>query len=85
MVKILTSILFIILILLVLILAYQLYFEKWCRTLYGKAADYWDKHFIHKATTKIEEKQNLAKQKIKQETKEAGLNVWERIKSYIYR
>ncbi len=78
----------------ILILGQQPYFEKWGKGMYGKLetrgkalwqniVEYWNKQILHKVTTEIEKRQNIAKQEIKKETKEVTQTIWQKIKNYI--
>lgn len=92
--KILKNILFIIIILTILILSQQSYFEGWGRNIYQKVEkwgeilwqkckEFWNKHILHRVTTEIEKRQEIAKEELKKETKEISLTAWQKIKNYI--
>lgn len=92
--RILRNIVFIIIILAILILSRQPYFERlgkdlyrkvegWGKTLWQKVVEYWNKNILHKVTTEIEKRQNIAKQEIKKETKEVTQTIWQKLKNYI--
>jgi len=88
-------IILIILIFAILILGQQTYFknigrdlykkfEGWGKILWQKCENFWNKNILHKVTSEIEKRQDIAKQEIKKETKEAGQNIWDKIKNYFW-
>jgi len=45
---------------------------------------YLERNILKRVTSEIEKRQNIAKQEIKKQTKEAGQNIWEKIKNYFW-
>lgn len=89
----LKNIIIILIILAILILGQQVYFKNlgkeayqkatgWGKTIWQKCESYWNKNILHRVTSEIDKRQNIAKQEIKKETKEVGQNIWEKVKNY---
>lgn len=87
------NIIIILIIFAILILSQQSYFgglgkelykkiEEWGKVSWQKCENFWNKHILHRVTSEIEKRQNIAKQEIKNETKEISQNIWEKIKNY---
>jgi predicted PurR-regulated permease PerM len=88
------NIIFLIIILAILVLSQQPYFEKWGREIYRKIDNwvttiwqycqgYWNKNILHRVSSEIEKRQNIAKQELKDETKQVTQNIWEKIRDYV--
>lgn len=78
----------------ILILGQQAYFQtlgvntyqkiiEWGSPIWQKCQDYWNKNILHKVTSEIEKRQNIAKQVIKEQAMEVTQTVWQKIKNYV--
>ncbi|MBU2540008.1 hypothetical protein KJ786_02510 [Patescibacteria group bacterium] len=83
-------IILIVLVFAIIILGQQAYFQslgtkviEWGSLIWQKCQDYWNKNILRKVTTEIEKRQNIAKEEIKEQTKEVTLTVWQKVKNYI--
>ena len=92
--EIIKNIIVIIIILAILVLSQQPHFEGvgkslyskvvgWLKILWQKCKDFWNKHILHRLSTEIEKRQEIAKEELQKEAKEASLTIWQKIKNYI--
>lgn len=89
------NIIIVLIILAILYFGQQPYFEKigrgiyekiksWVSIIWQKCYAFFQKHLFSKVTSEIEKREEIAKQEIKEQTREVGQNIWEKIKNYIW-
>ncbi|MFA5878041.1 MAG: hypothetical protein WC845_01615 [Candidatus Staskawiczbacteria bacterium] len=91
--QLVTGVILIVVIIIVAVLSQQPYFETQGNGLYKKVElrgqalwqageNYWNNNIVHRATTEIEKRQDIAKDELKAGTKQISKNAWEKMKDY---
>lgn len=95
MMGIIKYIIFILIILAIIFLSQQPYFQKGGEKIYQKAAGwgsavknwcqgFFQKNIFSRISSEIEKRQEIAKQELENQSKEIGQNIWQRIKNYLF-
>ncbi len=86
-------IIFILIILAIIFLSQQPYFQEKGKIMYQKVAgwgsvvknwcqDFFQKNIFSRISSEIEKRQEIAKQELENQSKEIGQNIWQRIENY---
>lgn len=93
MIGIIKYVIFILIILAIVFLSQQAYFQEKGKIIYGKAAewgsvikkqcqDFFQKNIFSRISSEIEKRQQIAKQELENQSKEVRGNLWQGIKNY---
>lgn len=93
MIGIVKYVIFILIILAIVFLSQQPYFQEKGKNIYQKAAewgsavknwcqDFFQKNIFSRISSEIEKRQKIAKEELENQSKQAGENLWQRIENY---